>query len=253
MPTRPSARHTGSYQQQEIVDLNEREVALIKKKIGTGTNVDDITDMSLTLGDMTVQYDTVHGLQIEATGKISYKDGKEDQPIVDVEIPLVAGQGVTIDKDEKTEKVVIKFDAEGADTQFKTLFGNQHIIGKGNIDLYEHDVEITGTNSILGTGNIDIYKHVINFTDADGDAFFNMVVYSSNSLVVDSLTDLQTLIGDAATKNVSGFVYDGASSLYYPVFKVDTEMLEVYYVHPQNGLGSVILSDYTITDTVTTI
>lgn len=110
-----------------------------------------------------------------------------------------------------------------------------------------------GTNSILGTGNIDVYKHVINFTDADGDAFFNMIVYSSKSLVVDSLTDLKTLIGDYATENVSGFVYDGASSLYYPATKVDTETLEVFYVHPQNGLGSVTLSDYTITDTVTTI
>ncbi len=110
-----------------------------------------------------------------------------------------------------------------------------------------------GTNSILGTGNIDIYKHVINFTDADGDTFFNMVVYSSVLLIVDSLTDLKTLLGDAATENVSGFVYDGASSLYYPAIKVNTEMLEVYYVHPQNGLCSVTLSDYTITDTVTTI
>lgn len=110
-----------------------------------------------------------------------------------------------------------------------------------------------GTNSILGTGNIDIYKHVINFTDADGDAFFNMVVYSSFLLIVDSLESLKALIGDAATENVSGFVYDGASSLYYPVFKVDTETLEVYFVHPQNGLSSVTLSDYTITDTVTTI
>lgn len=110
-----------------------------------------------------------------------------------------------------------------------------------------------GTNSILGTGNIDIYKHVINFTDADGETFFNMIVYSSKSLVVVSLTDLKTLIGDSATENVSGYIYDGASSLYYPVFKVDTEMLEVYYVHQQNGLASVALSDYTITDTVTTI
>ena len=183
MPTRPSARHTGSYQQQEIVDLNEREVALIKKKIGTETNVDDITDMSLTLGDMTVQYDTVNGLQIEATGKISYKDGKEDQPIVNVEIPLVAGQGVTIDKDEATEKVVIKFDAEGADTQFKTLFGNQHIIGKGNIDLYEHDVEITGTN-------IDVL----------------VTIYSSKNTKIDSLQDLKLVCGDTFVKQCSGHV-----------------------------------------------
>lgn len=111
-----------------------------------------------------------------------------------------------------------------------------------------------GNNSILGTGNIDIYKHVINFTYED--TFFNMVVYSSKLLVVDSLTDLKTLIGDAATENVSGFVYEGASSSYYPVIKVDTEMtemLEVYFVHQQNGLGSITLSDYTITDTITTI
>lgn len=80
-----------------------------------------------------------------------------------------------------------------------------------------------------------------------------MIVYSSKSLVVDSLTDLKTLIGDSTTENVSGFVYDGASSLYYPVIKVDTETLEVYYVHSQNGLVSVTLSDYTLSDTVTTI
>ena len=109
-----------------------------------------------------------------------------------------------------------------------------------------------GTNSILGTGNIDIYKHVINFTNSM-DAFFNMVVYSSKSLVVNSLSDLKMLIGDYATENVSGFVYDGASSLFYPVFQVDTEMLEVYYVHQERGLCTVSLSDCTITDTVTTI
>ena len=108
-----------------------------------------------------------------------------------------------------------------------------------------------GTNSILGTGNIDLYKHVINFSFEDSN--FNMVVYSSKSLTVDSLTDLKTLIGDYATENVSGLIYDGASSLFYPIIKINTETLEVFYVHTQNGLASESLSDYTITDTVTTI
>lgn len=114
--------------------------------------------------------------------------------------------------------------------------------------------------SIFGTGNIYIYKHVINFTSPQGIDFFNMVVYSSFFLIVDSIAYLKDLIGDAATENVSGIVYDGASSLYYPIFKVDTETvdteaLEVYFVHPQNGFGSVTLyeSDYAITDTVTCI
>lgn len=147
----------------------------------------------------------------------------------------------------------------------KTING-ESIIGSGNIEITDLGVTslngetgalttktLFGTNSILGTGNIDIYKHVINFTDADGDTFFNMIVYSSKSLVVDSLTYLKTLIGDYATENVSGFIYDGASSKYYPVIKVDTETLEVFYVHTENGLASTTLSDYTITDTVTTI
>lgn len=110
-----------------------------------------------------------------------------------------------------------------------------------------------GTNFILGTGNIDIYKHVINFAAADGETFFNMIVYSSKSLVVDSLTNLKTLIGDCATENVSGYRYESDGSSYWPVFKVDTGMLEAYFIHQQNGLYSVSLSEYTITDTVTTI
>ena len=109
------------------------------------------------------------------------------------------------------------------------------------------------TNSILGTGNIDIYKHVINFTSEDGFTFFNMIVYSSQSLVVDSLTNLQMLIGDAAIENVSGFIYDGPSSSYCPVFKVDTERMEVYYLYYEYGFSTVTLYGYTITDTVTTI
>lgn len=108
-----------------------------------------------------------------------------------------------------------------------------------------------GTSSLLGAGNIDLYKHVINFSFENNN--FNMVVYSSKAFNVNSLTDLNTLIGDAATENVSGLVYDGASSSYYPVVNVNTETLEVFYVHTQNGLVSVSLSDYTLTDTVTTI
>lgn len=108
-----------------------------------------------------------------------------------------------------------------------------------------------GTNSILGTGNIDLYKHVINFSFEDNN--FNMVVYSSKSLTVESLTDLKTLIGEYVTEKVSGLVYDGASSSYYPVVTINMETLEVFYVHTRNGLLAMSLSDYTITDTVTTI
>lgn len=354
---------------------------------GLGWNT--LTDVNLTLGDTTVQYDTTDGIQISSTARFTAQ-GTNHDAMMDLALPVVGKDGITIDKAADAEKIEIsgknfphapysesvggrqvviynennkkygyrmlddsslsngaipfyrdpaqanvaylnnslytgdpksdyaaankKYVDDGFVAKVTTSTQDARVYGlyangtqtvfpiSQNVPQIEHIAQYTtgdnirtntpidnldcankkyvddniaahlvgvsslngqtgalttktlfGNQSIVGTGNIDIYKHVINFTVADGDSFFNMVVYSSKSLVVDSLTDLKTLIGDAATENVSGFVYDGASSSYYPVFKVDTEMLEVYYVHPQNGLGSVILSDYTITDTVTTI
>lgn len=287
---------------------------------GLGWNT--LTDVNLTLGDTTVQYDTTDGIQISSTARFTAQ-GTNHDAMMDLALPVVGKDGITIDKAADAEKIEISGKNFPHAPYLASVGGRQVVIynennktygyrilddsslSQGAIPFYRDPAQaneaylnkslytgdpksdyaaankkyvddniaahlvgvsslngqtgalttktLFGNQSIVGTGNIDIYKHVINFTDADGDAFFNMVVYSSKSLVVDSLTDLKTLIGDAATENVSGFVYDGASSLYYPVFKVDTEMLEVYYVHPQNGFASVTLSDYTITDTVTTI
>lgn len=72
-------------------------------------------------------------------------------------------------------------------TTFKTLFGNQSITGSGNIDLYNHDIEIGG----IFDGN------VISIT-------FNRV--SSKNIVVDSINDLITLLGNKFRISVSGFL-----------------------------------------------
>lgn len=63
-------------------------------------------------------------------------------------------------------------------TQTKTLFGNQSIVGSGNIDLFCHN---------------------ISFQDK---VFFT--AYSSNNLEVNSLTDLQTLFPADVWKSASG-------------------------------------------------
>lgn len=66
---------------------------------------------------------------------------------------------------------------------FKTLFGNQNVAGTGNIDLYEHDIQITGTN-------IDVI----------------CTIYSSKNVKIDSLTDLKTVAGDTFIKPCTGVV-----------------------------------------------
>lgn len=359
---------TNGHKVKVEVDSLQKNVKFVDG--GKDDGINTLTDVNLTLGDTTVQYDTTDGIQISSTARFTAQ-GTNHDAMMDLALPIVGKDGIVIDKAANAEKIEISgknfvkkttghnkvyaTDSTGTDSELGysqspansaimqytssgtvrtntptedldaankkyvddgfvkkydtpyTIYatdenGNQmardlasssspnsiaqysnygtlktatpidnldcankkyvdnniaaHLVGVSSINGQTGALTtktLFGTNSILGTGNIDIYKHVINFTDEYEDAFFNMVVYSSKLLVVDSLTDLKTLIGDYATENVSGFIFYGPSSSYYPVVKVDTEMLEVYFVHPQNGRGSVTLSDYTITDTVTTI
>lgn len=68
----------------------------------------EITDIDLTLGNETVLYDTTNGIQLSATGKITRKDGTSEQPQVDLDIPVVSGNGITIEKAADKEQVIIK-------------------------------------------------------------------------------------------------------------------------------------------------
>lgn len=64
----------------------------------------------------------------------------------------------------------------------KTLFGNQSIYGSGNIDLYLHNIKFKSSTNII-----------VMFT-----------VISSKNVIVDSLTDLKTLLGNTFEYPVSG-------------------------------------------------
>lgn len=78
---------------------------------GTWQNLLDkieITGIDLTLGNETVLYDTTNGIQLSATGKITRKDGTSEQPQVDLDIPVVSGNGITIEKAADKEQVVVK-------------------------------------------------------------------------------------------------------------------------------------------------
>ena len=71
----------------------------------------------------------------------------------------------------------------------KTLFGNQSIAGSGNIDLYNHDITITGL--------VDNFPISIEFNRC-----------SSNNLVVDSINDLITFLGNEFRISTSGYLQD---------------------------------------------
>ena len=71
-----------------------------------GKGIDSLTDLNLTLGETTVQYDTTNGISINSTGRTTYQEGQTDFT-TDLQLPIVAGEGISIDKAEAAEKVVI--------------------------------------------------------------------------------------------------------------------------------------------------
>lgn len=82
------------------------------------------------------------------------------------------------------------------ETSFKTLFGNQNIVGSGNIDLYSHFITINARSD--GTNG----KRLRAFVKKT----------SSNNLKVDSLTDLKTLFGNTFQWDANGYISDRDSN-----------------------------------------
>lgn len=112
----------------------------------------------------------------------------------------------------------------------KTLFGNQSIVGTGNIDLYKHQVKL-------------VIDGLLNNVEYTGNAYIDII--SSNNLTVDSLTDLKTLLGDTFITQCYGFcnIEEAGQAMVYEA--TQNNVIAMGYIIPWNII--------TITDTITTI
>lgn len=118
-----------------------------------------------------------------------------------------------------------------ASNYVKTLFGNQSIVGSGNIDLYRHSVRAVEKADIPDYGHCD----------------FNII--SSKNLKIDSLTDLKTILGN--TFRYPAFGQGGGNT--YLILGITENGVLSYSVSgtPTESVNS--WSGWTFTDTVTTI
>nr|DAH82896.1 MAG TPA: hypothetical protein [Caudoviricetes sp.] len=76
-----------------------------------GIGLDSLTDVNLTLGDTTVQYDTNDGIQLTSTGRFTYTNTDKSEytdATIDLDIPIKAGNGISIDKAATGEFIEIK-------------------------------------------------------------------------------------------------------------------------------------------------
>lgn len=362
IPDTEGVKHVWVIQGTDTLQWTDLGTAGVQGERGPqGIGIDTLTDLNLTLGDTTVQYDTTEGIQLTSTGRATY-NGEQHDFTTDLDLPIIGKDGITIDKAADSEKIEIsgsglvqsvasiesgykvyitgnnkdstiplaetpikygaaQYSSEGSlkgnmgtnpaantltnkkyvddnyvkktttahrvyitdkdgltDTvafayspiaygvsaydeggrittnepvdnldctnkkyvdnavaagtgalQFKTLFGNQNIVGQGNIDLYKHHVKISITAS----------SYSFNFyTD----------ILSSQNFPIDSLTDLKTYLGNEFIKDIYGegtYDSDKIAGLY--ITEVAVKYLKA------GTISSLSISTTTISDTITTI
>ncbi len=112
------------YLTDKVKDIitNKLDKASIVQETGTGTDVvmsqkavtdaitgkglDTLTDVNLTLGDTTVQYDTTEGIQINSTARFTDAAGNHDA-MMDLALPILGTDGITIDKAADSENIEV--------------------------------------------------------------------------------------------------------------------------------------------------
>lgn len=101
----PMKANTAPKADNEVVRLQELKEAEIK-------DLGAISDIDLNTGDIKVEYDTELGITVSAKGTVTRENGNAEQPTTKFELPIVAGDGIVIDKAQNEEKISVKVDGK---------------------------------------------------------------------------------------------------------------------------------------------
>lgn len=83
-----------------------------------GVGINTMTDLDLTYGNTTVTYDTTDGMTINGQARFTYDGGTTKDVTMDIEVPIVAGEGIIIDKVNGQDKVEVKLDTAFTDGKY---------------------------------------------------------------------------------------------------------------------------------------
>lgn len=110
------AQRTETGQLKAADGVADDDLATVKQLNAVQGNYTDITDIDLNTGDTTVEYDTQLGITVNAKGTVTHKNGNTEQPTTKFELPIAAGDGIIIDKEQNEEKISVKVDGEVTET-----------------------------------------------------------------------------------------------------------------------------------------
>ena len=83
-----------------------------------GVGINTMTDLDLTYGNNTVTYNTTDGITINGQARFTYDGGTTKDVTMNIDLPIVAGDGITIDKVNGQEKVDVKLDTAFTDGKY---------------------------------------------------------------------------------------------------------------------------------------
>ena len=101
-------QRTATGQLKAADGVADDDLATVKQLNAVQGKYTDITNIDLNTGDTTVEYDTELGITVNAKGTVTHENGATEQPTTKFELPIIAGEGVSIDKKATEEKVEIK-------------------------------------------------------------------------------------------------------------------------------------------------
>lgn len=111
-----------------------------------GVGINTMTNLDLTYGNTTVNYNTTDGMTINGQARFTYDGGTTKDVTMDIDVPIVAGEGITIDKQANGQKVEIKVEDGKYIPTWAPTDGQLYVYGVNQEGTQIHEVY---TNNII--------------------------------------------------------------------------------------------------------
>ena len=111
-----------------------------------GVGINTMTDLDLTYGNTTVDYNTTDGMTINGQARFTYDGGTTKDVTMDIDVPIVAGEGIIIGKQATGQKVEIKVEDGKYLPTWAPTDGQLYVYGVNQEGTQIHEVY---TNNII--------------------------------------------------------------------------------------------------------
>ena len=186
-----------------------------------GVGLDSVTSLDMNVSQETVTYDTTNGITVNSNGKFVYGDS-ESTFQTEYNLPLIAGDGISINADQTANKVTVKIDSTVATKTYVndaianistfsvTIVTELPATGQSNIIYflgtqapYTEYMWINGAWEVIGSTDTDLSNY---YTKAQVDSKISPLVTdvtNLNDLVTGIENDVVEINSNISTLNTT--------------------------------------------------